>query len=55
MLVAQRVSSLMHADLILVLDDGCVIGSGTHRELMNSCEEYRIIAETQMGDGKEAV
>ena len=54
-LVAQRVSSLMHADLILVLDDGCVIGSGTHRELMESCEEYRIIAETQMGDGKEAV
>ncbi len=54
-LVAQRVSSLMHADLILVLDDGRVIGSGTHRELMESCEEYRIIAQTQMGDGKEAV
>ncbi len=54
-LVAQRVSSLMHADLILVLDDGCVIGSGTHRELMETCEEYRLIAQTQMGDGKEAV
>ena len=53
--VAQRVSSLRHADLILVLDDGAVIGAGSHDELMASCEEYRIIAETQMGDGKEAV
>ena len=55
LLVAQRVSSLRHADLILVLDDGCVTGAGTHEELMESCEEYRIIAQTQMGDGKEAV
>ena len=55
LLVAQRVSSLRHADLILVLDDGCVTGAGTHDELMETCEEYRIIAQTQMGDGKEAV
>ena len=54
-LIAQRVSSLRHADLILVLDDGQVIGAGRHQELMESCEEYRVIAETQMGDGKEAV
>lgn len=53
--VAQRVSSLMHADLILVLDDGRVIGSGTHEALMRTCEEYRLIAQTQMGDGREAV
>lgn len=54
--VAQRVSSLRHADLILVLgDDGQVIGSGTHDTLMTSCEEYRIIAQTQMGSGREAV
>jgi len=53
--VAQRVSSLMHADLILVLDDGRVIGSGTHETLMRTCEEYRLIAQTQMGDGREAV
>ncbi len=55
LLVAQRVSSLRHADLILVLDDGVVIGAGTHEELMETCQEYRIIAQTQMGDGKEAV
>ncbi len=53
--VAQRVSSLMHADLILVLDDGRVIGSGTHETLMRTCEEYRLIAQTQMGGGREAV
>jgi len=52
-MVAQRISSLQHADLILVLEDGKVIGAGKHTELLESCEEYRIIAETQMGDGKE--
>ena len=51
--VAQRVSSLRHADLILVMDDGAVIGMGKHDELMQTCEEYRIIATTQMGDGRE--
>ena len=54
-LVAQRVSSLRHADLILMLQDGAVLGAGTHKELMQTCEEYRIIAETQMGCGREAV
>ena len=38
-----------------MLSDSKVIGAGTHEELMSSCEEYRIIAETQMGEGKEAV
>ena len=52
-LVAQRISSLRHADLILVLDDGKISGAGNHEQLMQTCEEYRIIAETQMGDGKE--
>lgn len=52
-LVAQRVSSIRHCDHILVLSDGNVIGYGTHQELMKSCEEYRSIAQTQMGDGKE--
>ena len=52
-LVTQRVSSLRHADLILVLEDGQVIGMGDHDTLMDTCEEYRLIAKTQMGDGKE--
>lgn len=51
--VAQRVSSLRHADLILVLSDGTLLGAGTHEDLMQTCEEYRLIAQTQMGDGKE--
>ena len=53
--VAQRISSLRHADLILVLSDGKVIGQGKHDELLVNCEEYRIIAQAQMGEGKEAV
>ena len=52
-LVAQRISSLRHADLILVLDDGAVIGMGSHDSLMETCQEYRLIAQTQMGEGKE--
>ena len=54
-LVTQRVSSLQHADLILVLDDGQVIGAGNHNQLMDTCQEYASIAKTQMGDGKEAL
>lgn len=54
-LIAQRVSSLRHADLILVMDDGNVIGAGTHQQLMANCPEYRHIAQTQMGDGKEGI
>jgi len=52
-LVAQRISSLCHADLILVLDDGGIIGAGDHDHLMQTCEEYRLIARNQMGNGKE--
>jgi ATP-binding cassette subfamily B protein len=52
-IVAQRVSSLRHADLILVLDDGAVIGAGNHETLMETCEEYKMIAQTQMGEREE--
>ena len=52
-LVAQRISSLRHADLILVLHDGTLIGAGTHEQLMADCPEYRTIAHNQMGLGKE--
>ena len=54
-LIAQRISSLRHADLILVLEDGGILGAGDHDTLLESCEEYRMIAHTQMGDGKEDV
>jgi len=47
--VGQRISSVMQSDLILVLDDGAVIGQGTHKELMASCETYREIYKSQMG------
>ena len=48
-IVAQRVSSVKNCDLILVMDDGKISGKGTHEELIESCAEYRAIAETQMG------
>ena len=47
--VAQRVSSVMHADLILVLDDGKLIGKGTHDELLKNCEIYKEISDSQIG------
>lgn len=49
LVIAQRVSSIMNADQILVLDEGRAIGCGSHQELMNSCPAYREIAELQMG------
>ena len=52
-LVAQRISSLRHADLILVLHDGAVIGMGNHEALMETCEEYAYLARIQMGEGQE--
>lgn len=48
-IVAQRVSSIRHADLILVLEDGRITGRGTHDELMQSCPLYAEIAASQMG------
>lgn len=54
-IVAQRVSSIRHADHILVLENGHMIGCGTHEELMESCSVYQEIAHSQMGElqGKE--
>ncbi len=53
-IIAQRVSSILHADHILVLEDGCAIGYGTHEELLCSCPVYREISESQMGGGTVA-
>ena len=49
-MIAQRVSSLMHADRILVLDGGRIAAQGDHASLLRDCEIYRTIAETQLGE-----
>lgn len=53
LIIAQRISTILHADQIIVLKDGEMAGMGTHEELMETCEVYRAIAESQMkgGDG----
>jgi len=48
-IIAQRISSIMHADHILVLEEGEIIGSGTHQELMKTCEAYIEISRSQLG------
>lgn len=53
-IVAQRVSTILQADQILVLDEGTIVGKGTHKELMQSCEEYRQIAESQLSPSEIA-
>ena len=50
-IVSQRVSTIMHADRIIVLDDGRVVGMGTHAELLTSCDPYREIVVSQLGEG----
>ena len=49
-IVAQRVSTVMHADRIIVLDEGRIAGTGTHRELLLGCEPYREIVISQLGE-----
>ena len=48
LIVAQRISTIMNADKIVVLDDGNVVGTGTHQELLKSCDVYREIALSQL-------
>ena len=50
LIVAQRISTVIDADQIIVLDDGRTVGIGTHRELMNSCEPYREIVASQLAE-----
>lgn len=51
-IVAQRVSTIRHADKILVLDEGRIVGSGTHEELMHSCDIYKEIASSQLSESE---
>lgn len=66
LIVAQRISTILHAEQIIVLDEGRVVGIGTHKELLRNCEVYRQIASSQLSeeelakdleqqDGKEEV
>ncbi len=47
-IVAQRIATVMHASRIAVLEDGCIVGLGTHRELLSQCPQYREIAASQL-------
>ena len=47
-IVAQRISTILHADQILVLEEGKIVGKGTHEELLRSCEVYQQIAKSQL-------
>ena len=49
-IVAQRISTILHAEQILVLDDGRIVGKGTHEELLKSCEVYQQIAKSQLSE-----
>ena len=52
LIIAQRINTILHADQIIVLKDGRIAGKGTHEELMERCEVYREIAESQMKGGE---
>ncbi len=52
LIVAQRIGTIMNADRIVVLDEGKVVGQGTHKELLENCEVYRQIAESQLSESE---
>ena len=54
LIVAQRIGTIMNADLIVVLDQGRVVGEGTHKELLETCDVYRQIAESQLSKAELA-
>ena len=53
LIIAQRISSVEHADRILVMDEGEIVGQGTHEELMKSCEAYQEIYYSQKDKNEE--
>ena len=50
LIVAQRISTIRHADQIIVLDNGSIVGTGTHQQLLRDCDVYREIASSQFSD-----
>jgi ATP-binding cassette subfamily B protein len=54
LIVAQRVSTIMHADRIIVLDEGRIVGNGTHQDLVATCNPYREIVVSQLGEDAAA-
>ena len=52
--IAQRISTVLHADLIVVLDRGSIAARGTHEELLNTSRLYREIYESQLGSGRRS-
>lgn len=50
LIVAQRISTILHADQIIVLDEGNIVGKGTHEELLNTCPVYQQIAKSQLSE-----
>lgn len=50
LIVAQRIGTIIDADLILVLENGCVVGQGTHKELLETCSAYKEIAQSQLSE-----
>ncbi len=48
LIVAQRIGTIKDADKIIVLDNGCIVGMGTHKELLKSCDVYKEIAYSQL-------
>ena len=51
-IVAQRISTIMNADQILVLEEGKLVGKGTHRELLKNCSAYQEIARSQLSESE---
>ena len=51
-IVAQRISTILHADQIIVLDDGRIAGIGRHEELLQTCEAYQEIAKSQLSESE---
>lgn len=55
LIVTQRCSTIMNSDLILVLDDGMLVGKGTHKELLKNCETYKEICLSQLSKSEVEV